>query len=192
MARSPLKSDVAAALPFAALPGRHQQDDEIELGSVNGVFGVSGEVRLFLHHRESELFDRPRDVVLVSPDGHRYKTRLTVRSGAGKRILGRFDGLTDRDLAEAMQDWRIVIASDRLPKLAPGEFYLWQIEGADVIVDGQVVGRVNRVHSTLGSDILEVDVGGEPRFVPCVRELVLSIDAAARRVELVPEALEEG
>jgi len=179
------------ALPFAALAGRHQQAGEIELGSISGVFGVAGEVRLFLHNRESDLFRRAREVVLIAPEGQRYQAKLHVRTGAGKRLLGRFEGLSDRELAERLLSWRIVIAGERLPSLPPDEFYLWQIEGADAFIDGERVGRVVRVHSTLGVDVLELDVGGEVSFVPCLKELVLTIDAARRRVDLAPEALGE-
>ena len=59
------------------------------------------------------------------------------------------------------------------------------------VTRGERVGRVVRVHSTLGVDVLELDVGGEVSFVPCLKELVLTIDAARRRVDLAPEALGE-
>ena len=67
--------------------------DEVRLGRVSGVFGVSGELRLFLHNRESELFAGDGAVVtLVSPSGNRESHRLRSRHGAGKRILGRIEG----------------------------------------------------------------------------------------------------
>ena len=63
--------------------------DEVRLGRVNGVFGVRGEVRLFLHNRETELFEGVGcNVTLVSPEGERQERLLKSRSGAGKRVLG--------------------------------------------------------------------------------------------------------
>ena len=38
--------------------------DLIELGSVVGIFGVRGEVRLHLHNREGSVLQAPREVRL--------------------------------------------------------------------------------------------------------------------------------
>jgi len=165
---------------------------EIELGHIVGAFGVRGEVKLFLHHRDGELWDRPRPVTLVAPDGGRREAVVTIRPGAGKRILGRIDGLTDRDLAAAMAGTRLVVDPASLPAAGPGEFYVWQLQGAAVHVEGDVVGEIRTVQHTEGMDVLVVDVGdGEPVFVPCVSEWVADIDAVAGVVTLVPGALDE-
>ena len=66
--------------------------ERVELGYVNGVFGVRGEVRLYLHNREADWLGRPRAVLVESAEGRCYSVRLRTRRGAGKRILGRLDG----------------------------------------------------------------------------------------------------
>ena len=85
--------------------------NEVRLGRVSGVFGVSGEVRLFLHNRDSDLFvGDGADVTLVSPAGERETHRLRSRRGAGKRILGRIVGVNSPDAARRYMDWEIVLA----------------------------------------------------------------------------------
>ncbi|MCB9662647.1 MAG: 16S rRNA processing protein RimM [Alphaproteobacteria bacterium] len=179
------------SLPFRALPGRGRADDELELGHVLGAFGVRGEVRIFLHNPTSGLWRAPVDVVLVAPDGQRHAVQLKVRPGAGKRILARLGALDDRDVAASLRDWRIVLARAALPAPAPGEFYLWQVIGADVIVEGQRVGSLVDVQTTDVGEVLEVDAPGGPWFVPCVKAWVLEVDAAGGRVVLAPGALSE-
>ena len=171
-------------------PEREASDaEEIELGYISGVFGVRGEVRVFLFHQESDLLREERRVVLLSPDGsQRRAARLQIRPGAGKRILGRIAGLTDRDEAAALKDWQIWFPVADLPEPEADEFYVWQLEGARIELDGAVIGDVVTVHATDGDDILELRVDGESEFIPLLHELFLEIDVDGSRVVLAPAA----
>lgn len=157
--------------------GRGVRDDEVELGSIVGVFGVRGEVRLHLHHRESELFDEPRSVILVDLAGARFRATLQARPGAGGRVLGRVQGWTTREQAEQVHGWKVVIAESDLPPPGEGEHYVRDLIGLPVVVDGVEVGRLLDVHETEGGDILEVDVQGESEFVPLHAEWVSAVEA---------------
>ena len=166
-------------------------DDEVELGFVSGVFGTAGEVRLHLHNPTSDLLRQPRRVVLVAPDGSRRHATLTARPGAGKRILGRIAGIDDRDGAAALMGFRVRIEKADLPAAAPDEFYVWQLEGAAVEVDGQRRGTVATIHRAGPIDILEVDIGSDSVFVPMIAAIVVGVDAPRRVVRLAPGALDE-
>lgn len=190
MAQPPRKSRSAPAVPFTLLPGSGVHDEDVELGSVSGVFGVVGEVRLFLHHRESDLLSKGAPVILVSPDGRRYGTHLMTRSGAGNRVLGKFSEPLQREQAASLKDWKIVVPKADLPEVEDDEFYVWQLEGADVEVDGEIVGQVVAVHHTGGIDVLEIDVGADPVFIPCLHALIERLDVEEGLVVLDAEALE--
>lgn len=177
--------------PFSRAPALAPGREELEVGYIQGAFGVRGEVKLFLHNHESDLFDSARDVVLVDPKGGRWAAKLGSRSGAGKRILGQLVGLTDRDVANALRDWRILVDTATLPELDDDEFYMWQLEGAEVRVDGVRRGTLTSVQTTDGGDIFVIDAEGTEVFVPCVKAWVVSIDAQAGVVELAPGALED-
>ena len=66
--------------------------DEVLVASINGVFGVRGEVRLFLHDRQSRTLAKPVSVTLISPSGERRTVEISIRSGAGKRVIAKFSG----------------------------------------------------------------------------------------------------
>jgi len=178
--RTPPRSDAGAT-----------SADEVELGYVSGVFGVRGEVRLHLHNPGSDLLRAPRAVVLVGPDATRRSVELSARPGAGRRILGRIAGVEDRDAAEALIGWRVRIPKDALPAAAPGEYYVWQLEGAAVLVGEERRGTVARIHRAGPVDVLEVATGGEPAFVPMIAANVAGIDVEARVIRLVAGALDE-
>ncbi|HHO53348.1 MAG TPA: 16S rRNA processing protein RimM [Deltaproteobacteria bacterium] len=174
------------------MPTRSDEGDWIDLGHVSGVFGVKGEVRLFLHNPSSHLLEQPTPVVLLGPGGRRRGIVLTTRPGAGKRILGQIEGVASREEASALKDWRIVIPRSALPALEEGEYYVWQLQGAEVRVDGERIGLVQQIHTAGPVELLEIglDTGGEPVFVPSLSEYIVHLDPEAGVVELSPGALE--
>lgn len=167
------------------------RSDEIELGSVVGTFSFRGEVRLFLHNPDSPLLRDPKLVVLVSPDGARLQRTMSTRPGAGGRVIGRISGVTDEAGATALRGYRVFIHKDLLPALSDNEYYVWQLEGCAVWVDGVQVGRVVGVQEAGPHEILEIEVAGESQFVPLRAEFVRAVDVGAARIDLVAGALEE-
>jgi 16S rRNA processing protein RimM len=186
MAPSPKKSS-----DLQPLPGTGLGEDEVELGFVSGIFGVRGEVRVHLYHRESTFLQRERVVVLIDAEGRRYQTKMRCRAGAGKRILGQLEGIVGRDRAASLKDWKIAVASDALPPLAEGEFYVWRVVGLPAMVDGEQVGVVSDVHESGPLDIFEIHAEGGVFFVPALHENI-SVDLEEGQVHLDPDALVEG
>lgn len=161
------------------------QEDEIEVGTIAGVFGVRGEVRLHLHNRESTLFAKARDAVMIH-EGERFSIRLRSRSGAGRRILGVIDGLDDRDQAEALIGAALAMPRLALPEPEPGEYYLEEIVGMQVRCGGSIVGTILSVHTTGPVEVFELD--GE-RYLPSTAENLLGIDREERIVDVSEGAL---
>jgi 16S rRNA processing protein RimM len=176
---------------LVALPGTGLGEDEIEIGFISGVFGVAGEVRLFLHNTESTLLDAGCDVVLLDAQGRRFAARMSSRDGAGKRVIGRIEGLEVREDAAVLKDWKLAVAASALPAPAPDEFYVWELEGMTVYVGDRKVGVVDTVHATPGGDVIEVSTALGPLFVASVQRYVASIDLEAGRIQITPEALDE-
>ena len=164
--------------------------EPIELGRITGVFGVRGEVRLFLHNPGSHLLEGEHEVWLQAPDGTRRTVTLSARPGAGKRILGRITGIEDRDAAAALRDHRVLMDRDRLPALEDDEYYLWQLEGASVQLDGQQVGQVVDIHTDGPVEVFEI-IGsdGQTTWIPSLAQFIESVDVTAAVVRLRPGAL---
>jgi 16S rRNA processing protein RimM len=156
------------------------QPEEVRLGGVNGVFGVSGEVRLFLHNRESDLFAGDGCVVtLVSPEGRREARRIRSRDGAGKRVLGLIDGVTTPEAARGYMDWEIVCAPDAFPDTVDDEYYHWQLVGMEVrTAGGEHVGQLTEVLEGDGFDCWQIKGLDGDVIVPAVKAVVASVSVA--------------
>ena len=161
---------------------------EVRLGRVSGVFGVRGEMRLFLHNRESSLFvGEGFGVTLVSPEGERVAAKLRSRSGAGKRVLGRIDGVTTPDGARTYMDWEIVCPETALPEPGRDEYYHRDLIGMTVRdTAGAVVGRLTEVLVGDLIDCWQIQTDDGELIIPAVKDVVKSVDVADKVVVIQP------
>ncbi len=163
-----------------ALSGSGVGTDEIELGSVVGIFGVRGEVRVHLHNRDqSMLFDGPTRIHLVAQDGTRCAVSVTVRSGAGKRIIGRIKGLSDREDARELIGAVIAIPRSSLPETSESEFYVVDLQGLRLEVAGAPVATVADVHHMPQGDLLQLSLDTGTEFIPFADPGILEVDIDA-------------
>jgi 16S rRNA processing protein RimM len=71
--------------------------------------------------------------------------------------------------------------------LGEDEFWHDDLVGCVVVTDrGQEVGTVTEVVAGPAQDRLEVDTPRGPRFVPMVKEIVISVDRDAKRIVIAP------
>lgn len=72
-----------------------------------------------------------------------------------------------------------VLESD-LPPLGEGEFYVFQLEGLEVVDEhGKAIGRVRSVDPGVANDVLELDSG---HLLPLVEGCVLRVDLEGGRI----------
>ena len=149
---------------------------EVTLGRIMAPFGVRGEVRVFLYNRETDFFKREREVVLASKTGERQPGLIRVRSGAGKRVIGRLDGISDRESAEALLDWEIRVDKSCLPRLEEGVFYHHELIGLPVETEsGRSLGELSEVHTAGGVDSWVIRKGDLECYVAAIRDNVIQV-----------------
>lgn len=168
--------------------------DEVLVATVNGVFGVRGEVRLFLHDRQSRTLSKPSRVTLISPEGERRAVEIAVRSGAGKRVIARISGVETPEVAHTLIGWSVIVPRSALPAPAAGEYYIHDLLDLPVFErgpEGDVrVGTLADVVS--GERDIWVITGedGVERYLLASPEAVLDVDVVGGRLVIAPGAAE--
>lgn len=160
-----------------ALPDRKRfRTDEVRLGYVSGVFGVRGEVRLYLYNPTSRLLRTADEIDLVGPQAGRRTVSLSVRDGAGKRILGRLGGVGDPEAARALIGHELVLPKSALPEVEADTFYHHQLLGLPVRTHaGETLGTLAAIHTTGEIDVWEVKGRTETLYIPAVHEEILQV-----------------
>ena len=137
-------------------------------------------------------------VVPISDDPRRFEPGSTLLRADGSalviehvkrhtnRFLVKFEGIESRDDAEKVRG-PLYVSADDVRNLEEDEFWPHDLEGCAVVdATGTPVGEVRRVIPGAAQDLLEIETSRGDRLVPLVKEIVTSVDVAARVVTIDP------
>lgn len=154
----------------------------ILLGHFGPAHGIKGEVVI------TSFTAVPLDIAAYGPLDDEAGTRTfeieSIRQ-AGKGLVARLKGVTDRTAAEALKGTELYVPRDRLPPPSDSEYYITDLIGlAAVRPDGTAAGTIVDVPNFGAGDLLEIrpEGGGETYYVPFSDKHVPDVDIAARRV----------
>src|SRR5262249_36588585 len=114
----------------------------------------------------------------------------TVREASGS-VWFKFRGIDSMTDAEPWRGAEVRIRKEERLQLEPGEFFLSDLEGCEVLerATGESVGIVTGWSDGGPSGLLEV---GKSLLIPFTRSICVGIDIAARRIEVeLPEGLKD-
>lgn len=167
--------------------GIGSQEARVCLGVVVGVHGVRGLVRV------KPFTQDPMAVADYGPvetkDGKR-RFKIAATGMAKGVVICRFDGISDRDVAEALRGTELYVARAALPDVDADEEGYYHADLIGLAVEGpqgHLFGRVSAVHNFGAGDLLEiVPPDGTPSFlVSFTDENVPDVDIAGGRLTLI-------
>ncbi len=161
------------------------------VGRMGRAHGVRGDVFVDVRTDEPEARFVVGSLLVTDPATVGPLTVARVRWHSGKLVMG-FEGFDDRDAVAVLRGVLLVIDSSELAPLDdPDEFHDHELVGLAVrTVEGAALGAVTEViHGPAGELLVVVPEGGGTEvLVPFVREIVPTVDVAARRIVVDPPA----
>lgn len=141
--------------------------------------GLPTGCRLYLTHvpRAGEHLDASMARPIELADAHPH----------GNVLLLRVRGVDTIETATPLVGRALAIAEGDLPAPDPGEFYVFQLEGLDVVTNaGTRIGRVGGSFTAGASEVLVVRDGDREYLIPVIADVVRAIDVAGGRVVIEP------
>jgi 16S rRNA processing protein RimM len=165
--------------------------EQVAVGRIGPARGVRGEV--FVEPWTDDPHDRfaPGRMLRTEPATAGPLTVTTSSLASGKLVV-HFEGVMDREGAEALRGVQLVIDSAERPPLEdPDDFYDTDLIGLSArTVAGDELGPVRDVLHAGGADYLVVELDGKESLVPFVAAVVPVVDLATGVVEIdAPEGL---
>jgi 16S rRNA processing protein RimM len=161
---------------------------QLVVGRIGRAHGIKGEVTVEVRTDEPELRLGPGAVLATDPASAGPLTIATGRVHSG-RLLLRFEGVKERNAAEALRNVLLIadVDPEELPE-DPEEFYDHQLMDLDVVtVDGIEVGRITEITHLPYQDLLIVErPDGSEVMIPFVEEIVPEIDLEEQRAIIAP------
>ncbi|WP_170863307.1 ribosome maturation factor RimM [Micromonospora sediminimaris] len=174
------------------------------VGRIGKPHGIRGEVTVEVRTDEPETRFAPGMVLSTVPGvkaaqpapdapGVLFRTpdTLTVESARRhqERLLVAFEGVLDRDVAEALRGTLLAVDSAEVaPPEDPEEFHDHQLVGLAVVTPtGERLGEVARIDHAPASDLLVLRrPEGHTALIPFVKAIVPEVDLAGGRVVVDP------
>lgn len=149
----------------------------VEIGRIVKAHGLKGEVVMSGVRLDESAF-RALERVEVQV-GHAPPRALALRAVRPfmHNWLVTFEGVGDRDQAQALHGGVVTVDRAQLPPAGEGEVYLFELEGLEVVTDeGRSLGRVHDVMTTGAAPILVVREGAKERLLPMSPDALVAVD----------------
>ena len=165
---------------------------DVLLGVVIGAQGLKGEVKV-------KTFTETPDAVarygtLHTKDGRKLRVAAS-RAPKDDVIVVRFEGIADRNAAEALKGTELHVARAVLPKTGAQEFYHADLVGlrADDEED-RLIGKIVSIQNYGAGDVIEIARGdGSTVLLPFSKAFVPRVEIENGRIVVaVPEEIETG
>ena len=156
---------------------------QLVVGRIGRAHGVLGEATIEVRTDDADLRFAVGNAVTLE-----NSKKLIIKSSRwhNQVLLLSFEGITDRNQIEELRD-QLISAEVDTSAMAPGEYHYQQLIGSQVFLQsGDQVGVVGEIVKLPGQDLLSVDKGGSQVLVPMVKQIIISIDVAAKKIVINP------
>ena len=159
------------------------KNEWLVVGTITSCHGIKGQVKVKSLSDFEERFLKPGFRWLQKENEHPSKIELT--SGfkqPGKEIfIVKFDGINTRNQAEQIKKYKILVKTDKLPKLKKEEFHLLELinlqvktlENDELQIIGKVINLENEKNNLL---VIELFKNQKEVLIPFVKEIVPLVD----------------
>ena len=154
-------------------------------GFVGRAHGLDGS--FYVAAPEEELLDGAE---VLQVDGEDFERAITRQAGTAAKPILRLEGVTDRNGADAIRGKELTVGEDQLPPLEENEYLATDLAGCAVVsAGGRELGTVEGITAYPSCEVLDVAGSDGPLLIPMVRDAIVSIDTAAKRIVVDAEFL---
>ena len=158
-------------------------EELLRVGVITATHGIRGEVKVFPTTGNPERFKDLKQCIIVHKSGN-----VTV-SVSGVKFFKQFVILKFKDIdnindVEKYLKCDLMVDRDNAVPCEPGEYYVSDLIGIDVITDeGNNIGKLTDVIETGANNVYEVtNEDGEIILIPVIDQCILSHDMEKREV----------
>ncbi|HEU0129682.1 MAG TPA: ribosome maturation factor RimM [Mycobacteriales bacterium] len=160
---------------------------DLVVGRIGHAHGIKGEVSVEVRTDDPDRRYAAGSVLATDPPERGPLTVVGTRAHHG-RLLVRFDGINDRNAAEALRGTLLVVDSASVGETEPDEWWDHDLVGLRAVTKGGVdLGAVADVVHVPGPPLLSiVDGDGREVLVPFVAAIVPEVDVPGGRLVVDP------
>ena len=160
-----------------------ENDDWLVIGIITSSHGVEGKLNIKSLSDFRERFTKPGKRWIQKDDEEPIPYNLISgyqKPGKDSFIIS-LEGIKDRNEAENLKRYKLLVKSNDIPKLKDNEFHLNQLlnldvklsEGNELKVIGKVVDLITEKNNLI---VIRLSKNNKKTLIPFVKEIVIKID----------------
>lgn len=152
---------------------------DFEIAKIVKPRGLKGEMKVQFYSSDVARFSQLREAY-VSGVAHGI-VKITAEGEYG---YVQFDDVTTPEQAEALRGKMICVKREALPNLSEGRYYVADMIGLAVFVDGDCIGKLSDVLQYGSADVYVIKTGDGTCSVPALKQLIKSVDVEGGKIVL--------
>ena len=170
--------------------------DKIKIGKIVNAQGLKGEVKVYNYSDSMERYEE-LDRVILQRKGQEETREIEKVRYQGSMVILKLKGVDDRNAAERLKEWDLMITEEDLRDLPEDTFYIRDLIGMKVVDDG-AYGEIGVLKDVLQNSSQDVYVVSAPEgrdiLIPAVKDFIREIDMQEKviRTTLIPGFIDEG
>ena len=159
------------------------KNEWLVVGLITSCHGINGQVKVKSLSDFEERFLKPGIRWIQKENEHPKKIELTsgFKQPSKETFVIKLQGINTRDHAEQLKKYKILVKTNKLPKLKKDEFHLLELinlqvktlENDQLKIIGKVINLENEKNNLL---IIELFKNQKQVLVPFVKEIVTVVD----------------
>ena len=167
-------------------------DQYVLIGKVTKAHGIRGELKLVPYSGDSKSITRHKSLTLITTASEILPSRAVRKCRPGsKAAIVLLEGVSNRNQAEELAGYGVLVPKAALPLLQEEEFYLHELEGLEVeTVEGHHIGMVDAFFDNGSQEILVVKKGRQEFLIPLIPGIIVKRDTRCLTIAPPPGLLE--
>lgn len=159
-------------------------NDTVVVGKITTTHGLKGTVKVLPMTEKKERFYDLAQIMAELADGKQKVLTIEGISSFKEGFLMDFKEIKDVNAAQKLRGAYLQIPRSQAMELEEGEYYIFEIIGAEVFTDeGERLGILENVIETGANDVYEVKTeDGKEILIPVIPDCVLEVNTEEKKV----------
>lgn len=161
-----------------------KRNDLIQVATLGKAQGIKGEMKINLIGGDADKF-AAYDRIIVGVKEFVVESFKTLTNGNFIKLVG----VDDRNTAEKLTNTSVYVEKCRVPR-EEGEYFITDLIGCEIVVDGSILGTLSDVLQTGAADVYVVNAD-KPFMFPALKKVLKNIDITKKIIELDADTFKE-
>ena len=152
-------------------------------------FGLGGHLKVRIYLTPPEPFFQYKSFYVETPLGLQEYHVEHAEHKYGNIAIVKFRGIDEKEVAALLRGKELLVEEGELPPKEEGEYYVFELEGLQVIYRGKAIGHIKSILQPGPYPLFRVSTEEEDIYIPFHEEFVdrIDLDEGKVYVKKIPE-----